>query len=74
MVVQIQKFQKLMCDSSRDIIRYFSAVPSEDPVYIKIIFSMSIIANLYSLVNAIVSAAYIYSSLRSYMTPTVYIL
>ena len=28
------KIQKFMCNSSRDIIRYFSAVASEDPVFI----------------------------------------
>ena len=29
----IQKFQKFMCNTSRDIIRFFPAVTSEDPVY-----------------------------------------
>ena len=26
------KYQKFMCNTSRDIVRYFSAVASEDPV------------------------------------------
>ena len=34
MVVKIQKIQKFMCTTSRDIIRYFFAVASEDPVLI----------------------------------------
>ena len=33
MVVYNQKFQKFMSITSGDIIRYFSAVASEDPVY-----------------------------------------
>ena len=32
MVVQIQKFQKFISNTSGDVIRYFSAVASEDPV------------------------------------------
>ena len=36
MVVLIQQFQKCVCSNSRDIIRYFSVVASEDPVYIYI--------------------------------------
>ena len=32
MVVQIQTFQKFLCNTSRDILRYFSAIASEDPV------------------------------------------
>ena len=35
-VVGIRNIQKCMCDTSRDIIRHFSAVASEDPVYIYI--------------------------------------
>ena len=31
-VVEIQKFQIFMCNTSKDIISYFSTVASEDPV------------------------------------------
>ena len=37
MIVQIQKIHKFMCNTSRDIIRYFSTAAGEDPVDIKII-------------------------------------
>ena len=33
MVVSIQKFQKCMYNTSRNIIRYFSTVASQDPLY-----------------------------------------
>ena len=33
---KIQKIQSFVCNTSRDIIRYFSTVAREDPVYIYI--------------------------------------
>ena len=35
-IVYIQNFQKFMCNTSRDIMHYFSVVASEDPVVVKL--------------------------------------